>query len=262
MTNARLAGELRALYRLVHSELLKAFSGFMLAGVAVIGAALVALAIFGTAKSDLDRAKVPTTALPAYSDELLRLGLGMLLFSTVFGILLVTSEYRHGTVTRTFLIARRRWDALAAKMAVAALVGLLLGILGDGAAALTAGAMLGTSGHHLQPDREGWLVMLGLLAANALAGAWGVAIGFIVRNQIVAVIAYLAYALVVEVTILRLFPPVGKWLPGGAQTAMYFDTKHYFSFPGGTLLFLGWLAGTCVVAVVLLKRRDVSSASG
>jgi len=54
------------------------------------------------------------------------------IFAALAGILAVTSEFRHGTITPTLLVSPRRLRLLWAKLAASALVGALLGGAGYG----------------------------------------------------------------------------------------------------------------------------------
>ena len=53
-------------------------------------------------------------------------------FSALAGIMLVTSEYRYGTIRPTFLFTPKRPRVLAAKLAAGLLAGLCFGIAGEG----------------------------------------------------------------------------------------------------------------------------------
>ena len=43
----------------------------------------------------------------------------------VFGILGMTNEYRHGTITYSYLVTPRRWQVMAMKLVVYAVVGIV-----------------------------------------------------------------------------------------------------------------------------------------
>ena len=116
-------------------------------------------------------------------------------FAALHGVVLATSEFRHRTVTTTYLLAGRV-PTLLAKSAVAAgvgaayallaiVLGLLAGLLGQGAAPLpSVGGILALSG-------------LGILVC-VLWAVLGVALGTLVVNQAGAVVALLVYVLAVE----------------------------------------------------------------
>ena len=53
-----------------------------------------------------------------------------LIFSGLAGVLLITSEYRHGTIRPTFLFTPRRSRVLAAKLTAGLLTGLVFGATG------------------------------------------------------------------------------------------------------------------------------------
>jgi ABC-2 type transport system permease protein len=53
-------------------------------------------------------------------------------FSALAGIMLVTSEYRHGTIRPTFLFTPRRSRVVGAKLAAGVLAGIVFGLVGEG----------------------------------------------------------------------------------------------------------------------------------
>src|SRR4051812_5941794 len=53
-------------------------------------------------------------------------------FSAPAGVMLITSEYRYGTIRPTFLFTPRRSRVVAAKVATGLLVGLAFGAVGEG----------------------------------------------------------------------------------------------------------------------------------
>ena len=63
--------------------------------------------------------------------QLLSLGSLAAVFSALAGVLLVTSEYRFGTIRPTILFNPARSHVLAAKVAAGALAGIAFGVLGE-----------------------------------------------------------------------------------------------------------------------------------
>ena len=71
--------------------------------------------------------------LMSSQDQLGLLSVGSLsgVFSALAGIMLITSEYRYGTIRPTFLFTPRRSRVLAAKLAAGLLAGLAFGVAGQ-----------------------------------------------------------------------------------------------------------------------------------
>lgn len=182
----------------------------------------------------------------------------------VLGMLTATQELRFGMATSVYLVTPRRTRVLLAKLVAAALGGLVLAVAGLVVAlplgALTIGLRDGSvswSGHLLQ-------VVLGGFAVMMLYAVLGVAIGSLVRNQIVAIVGGLLWLLVVEALLVQLVPSVGRWSLGGTTWGvLQLDTS---STSGGDLL-APWAAGLLValygaaitgLAAVVTPRRDVT----
>ncbi len=86
--------------------------------------------------------------------------------------------------------------------------------------------------HRLRPERRATALLLGgTLAATALWGAIGVALGTIVRNQVGAIIGLLAWGFVAENLLFALVPDVGRLGPVHAQDALIGLTTTTCSTP-------------------------------
>ena len=133
---------LTALGRATASELAKVFSlkSWWLLGlimVAYVGMTAAGLAFF---LSDAGALLAGAAGGGAPAPELDPVVIANLVYSSVtavglvipllFGALIVTTEYRHGTLTPTTLAQPRRGIVLTAKAIVAALMGALYGVLG------------------------------------------------------------------------------------------------------------------------------------
>jgi len=134
------------------------------------------------------------------------------------GILSVTWEHRHQTLTSTLLGTPDRRRVVAAKAmalaAVGAATGLGLGLAGVLVAVVTGYAGAGGAGS--------WLVMvLGVTLAGAFWAWFGVGVGLLVRSQTVALLVPMVWFLVVEPMVgaygLRGLVP---WLPGSLPGAL------------------------------------------
>jgi ABC-2 type transport system permease protein len=151
-------------------------------------------------------------------------------FSALAGVLLVTSEYRYGTIRPTFLFNPARSRVLTAKVVVGALAGLAFGALGE---------VIGWAIGYVVLDQRGitivltmsdvLLLTLGGVAGVALWGAIGVGVGAIIHNQVGAIITLLAWGLVVEPLAFGLVPSVGRFLPSRASDGLMWASAPIIS---------------------------------
>ena len=127
------------------------------------------------------------------------------LLALILGITVVTTEFRHGTVTPTFLAAPRRELVIAAKSIASTLVALgfaLLSVLVLAAVALPWLAIVGATA-----DFGGDVTTRGAqqFLAVVLSALMGVAVGLVVHNQVAALVGTLVWIFVVENLLWGLF---------------------------------------------------------
>jgi hypothetical protein len=103
------------------------------------------------------------------------------------------------------------------------------------------------------------VLVFGGLAGTALRGAFGVGLGAILRNQVGAVIALLAWDFVVDSLLFGLAPSVGRFMPTAAADAlMGLKTAHLLSPATGGAVLLAWTAALALIGLMLTLRRDVT----
>ncbi|HST17336.1 MAG TPA: hypothetical protein VLK36_06680 [Gaiellaceae bacterium] len=181
-------------------------------------------------------------------------------FSALAGVLLVTGEYRFGTIRPTFLFTPRRSRVIGAKLVAGLLAGLVFGVAGEalgfaiGYVCLHArGIPLALHGGSLT------LLLLGTIAGVALWGAIGVGIASIVRNQIGTIVGLLAWGFIVENLLFSFVPSVGRLTPGQAESALSgLTTDHLLSPAAGAAVLVVWVAALGLAGMALTARRDVS----
>jgi ABC-2 type transport system permease protein len=187
-------------------------------------------------------------------------------FALVLGVLAITTEFRHGTITPTLLIVPRRTRLLAAKLGASALTGLVLGLLTTGAVALIVSAIASARGYDDGSSGSAVLRMVvgGTIAAG-LFGVLGLGLGAIVRNQVGAIIGGLVYMLVVE-PLAGIIPTFGDWVGkyglGGTSGALAHTgdpTADVLSQVPGGLLLAAYAAILLIIGTALVNRRDVST---
>jgi ABC-type transport system involved in multi-copper enzyme maturation permease subunit len=204
----------------------------------------------------------PVSGLSSQEDQLNLFATGgvALIFSGLAGALLITSEYRYGTIRSTFLFTPRRSSVLSAKLTAGLLTGLVFGAAGVGLA-LGIGALI-LSARGIPSAVDGGKVALlagGGLAGIALRGAFGVGLGAIVRNQVGAVIGLLAWDFVVNGLLFGLAPSVGRFMPTTAADAlMGLKTRHLLPPAAGGAVLLGWTLTLALAGIALTLRRDVT----
>jgi ABC-2 type transport system permease protein len=176
----------------------------------------------------------------------------------IVGILISAGEYRHGTAADTFLTSPRRHRVVIAKLAVGGGVGLAAGMV-TSLICVGGASILYASKDATFPfrDTEVWLTLAGTLAYTTLFAILGVALGSLVRNQVLAVAGALAWLAVVEHTLLNLVPDLGRWLPAAAgQSIVRTPVDGLLSPLAGTAVLAVYGAAIALAGVRVAATRD------
>jgi len=183
-----------------------------------------------------------------------------LIFSALAGVLLITSEYRYGTIRPTFLFTPRRSRVLGSKLAAGLLAGLGFGVVGVGLAVGVGLLILSARGIPFALGAGDYgLLVGGGCAGIALRGAFGVGLGAIIRNQVGAVIGLLAWDFVVNGLLFGLAPSVGRFMPTTAADALMGETTAQLLSPAaGAAVLVGWTVLLALVGLGVTLRRDVT----
>jgi len=189
-------------------------------------------------------------------------GTGLLLvLMLVLGVLTITTEFRHGTASSTFLASPKRYPALLAKLAAALLVGALAG--------LAFFAVNGGLALPLLDGREGHLpgaghivsIYAGVVVSMALICGFGFGVGAIVRNQVGAIIAAIAFFFILSPLPELLPGNIGDYFPAqsiGSLQGLHSDTEGGLGQIAGGFVLSAWVAGLALLGTLLICRRDVS----
>jgi ABC-2 type transport system permease protein len=180
----------------------------------------------------------------------------------LLGNLGMTGEFRHHTVTQTFLVTPDRGRVVAAKLVAYPLAAIALALTTMAVTAAVAAGWLAAKGitPSLLDARLGRVVGVALLAAG-LCGLVGVGVGALVRNQVAALVGTLVWVLVVEGLLMSLLhaPSLGKWLPSAAaKAAITSPGGAQLSRLAGTLLLAGYALALALVGTRLVVRRDIT----
>jgi ABC-2 type transport system permease protein len=182
------------------------------------------------------------------------------LVALVFGITAVAGEYRHKTITDTYLAIPRRGRVLVAKFAVYTAVGAVFGVvLAITAAVATAVALTANDSVLDQSNSDLWRTLAGGVAINAAFAALGVSLGALIRNLAAAIAAALAWIALVEGLLGELFSDLEPWLPfaGGQALGRLPGAPDIAQWAGG-LLLAGYTVAFAALALATSIRRDVT----
>ncbi|MBA8815073.1 ABC-type transport system involved in multi-copper enzyme maturation permease subunit [Microbacterium halimionae] len=194
-------------------------------------------------------------------------------FPLLIGTLIVTVEFRHKTLTPTFLATPARGTVLLAKVASGVIVGALFGAI---ALVATVGPAAGIlSGFGLATELgslDTWALFARTIAAFVLWVLIGIGVGSLVRNQVAAIVIVLAFTQLVE-PIARLaagfvdgLDSVTRFLPGAASDSLVGASVFSFSTTASADALSWWQGGVTLLVYAALFvlaghifswRRDV-----
>ncbi len=199
------------------------------------------------------------------------------IFPLLVGTLLVTNEFRHKTLTPTFLAVPRRGVALSGKVLAGIVMGVVYGVVALVATVGPGAGLLAAFG--IDPDLgsvDTWAMLGRIVIAFALWVLVGIGIGTLVRNQVAAVVGVIAFTQFVEPilrTVAGFVASVGdaaRFLPGAASDALV-GSSIYSTLAGaapqaaeplawwaGGLVLLGYAVVLLVLGGLISWRRDVA----
>ncbi|WP_143230670.1 ABC transporter permease subunit [Actinosynnema sp. ALI-1.44] len=189
------------------------------------------------------------------------------MFVMILGILLVTSEYRHRTITWAFLVTPRRGRVITAKLVASSVIGLVVGV----AAVLVTGPLVAIllSAY----DYPVWTanvpaVVLGSVLSTGLWCLFGAGVGALIRNMVAAITVAFVWVFYAEWALVMMVPAVGRWTPTGvgkAASGWNRDALGSIAPAGdlvpmwaGAVLMVGYAVTAAVAARLITVRRDVT----
>ncbi|WP_433275623.1 hypothetical protein ACQPZA_30960 [Pseudonocardia xinjiangensis] len=206
-------------------------------------------------------------------------------FAACYGVVATAGEFRHRTITTTYLLGPRRWQVQLAAMGVSAVVG-----AGYGAVVALVGVLAGVAGQagSAFPSVGALVAVTAIgMVVSALWAALGAALGVVVGNQVGGLVGVLVYLLLGELLISALLNSAASvtlqrltsYLPGNAgDIAIYDIPARVLAGPqigsrlvetlagvtapppwwGALLVLAVWTAAVGATGWVVGSRRDVT----
>ena len=192
------------------------------------------------------------------------------LMTLAIGVMAIGAEYRHKTITSTFLATPRRARVMIAKVVSLIGIGAFYGIVSLVGSVSVGATIIAARGFSPFPDSSIWRTLgLSLL----VLGVWaliGLGAGILIPNQVAALLISIGVAWIVEPLLGLLIgsqswgKSIAPYFPSNATTAAL-DLGSASGSPGqllswwaGALVLLGYAAIMTAIGTALTLRRDVS----
>lgn len=244
---------------LVAAEYLKFRTTRAWIGFLIVVVALTSIAVAGTVGS-ADDADLGTSQL---SRNILSSSGFAGVIAFLIGIVCVTAEWRHGTITRTFLVTPRRGLVLVAKEIWVVLLAAFVALLALFLVLAIALPWLDLEGSSFELG-DGLAGYAGrIVLVTMLWGALGVGIGAVVQSQTPALVGAILWILIVEALITALLglaelDVLGEYLPGRALASFDgTDEGGLSTWPAGAV-GLAWVVGLGILGYLRMSRQDVT----
>jgi ABC-type transport system involved in multi-copper enzyme maturation permease subunit len=187
------------------------------------------------------------------------------LLAIILGITMVTSEFRHGTITPTVLANPSRESVLAGKAIAGVLLALLFAVLAFVVVVVVASIWTAIDGGEVALlDGEVAERVASTVFGVVLWLLMGVAIGSVVHNQVAALVGTLLWIFLVETLLVGLLSLIDlegwdEYLPfhalDGADGTGGDNLLDYWPAVGVTL---AWIALLGAAGVIRTRRRDIT----
>jgi hypothetical protein len=263
----------------VRSEFLKFFTTRlwwgMAIGVFLAGAAFAAILGFALttegASAALGGGQAPqgTAVQLANSVYAGGLSIGYLLLLTI-GVLQVGAEYRHKTISGTFLATPHRVRAMLAKVVALLGIGALYGVISLVGSVTVGYAVLTLRDRDPFPSTEVWRTLALSLLVLGLWALIGFGIGILIPNQVAALLIGVGVAWIVEPLLAFALSfwawgrdNVAPYLPSGATNAMVNSVQNTpdenrLVWWAAALVLTAWAAALAGFGVWRVARQDVT----
>jgi ABC-2 type transport system permease protein len=183
------------------------------------------------------------------------------LFGLLIGILAMAGEYRHRTITDTFLARPRRSRVVLSKVVVSGAAGAVFGVLASVTALAADAVWLAAKGTSIDlANGVPWKTVAGGIGWNVAFAVVGVGVGALITNLSAAVASALAWLALVEGIVGELVGGGARWLPfalGQALVGLPNSADRPPVWQAG-LVLAAYAVIFVVAGIGVTTRRDIS----
>ena len=192
------------------------------------------------------------------------------LLTLVVGVMSIGSEYRHKTITSTFLSTPKRVRVMVAKVTSLLGIGALYGVIFLVGSVGVGGATIAIKG--FSPFPEAGPIARALALSLLVLGLWsllGLGAGILIPNQVAAILIAVGAAWIVEplagflLSLVSWGKEIVPYMPSQATSAMVgqintSSTTELLSWWAGALVLVAYAAVLAGIGSFLTVRRDVT----
>jgi len=192
------------------------------------------------------------------------------LLTLTVGVMSIGSEYRHMTITSTFLATPKRVRVMAAKVTSLLGIGAFYGVVFLLGSVGVGGIAIALKGYSPLPDAG--TITRALALSLLVLGLWsliGLGAGILIPNQVAAILIAVGAAWIVLPLVAVLLGlvswgrPIVPYLPSGATSAMVGQINTsadvvLLSWWAGALVLVAYAAVLAGIGSLLTVRRDVT----
>ena len=192
------------------------------------------------------------------------------LLTLVVGVMSIGSEYRHKTITSTFVSTPKRVRVMVAKVTSLLGIGALYGVIFLVGSVGVGGATIAIKG--FSPFPEAGPIARALALSLLVLGLWsllGLGAGILIPNQVAAILIAVGAAWIVEplagflLSLVSWGKEIVPYMPSQATSAMVgqintSSTTELLSWWAGALVLVAYAAVLAGIGSFLTVRRDVT----
>lgn len=176
----------------------------------------------------------------------------------VAGVICAAGEFRHATADATYLAQPDRLKVLVAKMGAVFAYSVVVMFFIEVVVVLLAPWII-ESRSIIEVDLGSKVFpkIAAILVVSGLSGALAVAVGTIIKHQVGAIVATLAWLMAGESLVAAINRDVGKYLLDGATRSIV-GVRNALPMWAGWSLMLGYVLAAGVAAFLVMQRRDIA----